>query len=228
MGKDRLAPGRHLARQYFDVEQPSLQPAIYHGQLGLGGPIRVAYRDKSAGTLCAPWIARKQLARASSYGREALALRQNPGRIRKHISRKISDPAKLTDEEDVTWLKKIVGKKMEPAIFDLRTKVQSDLWEQSCALTGYWQRVESEARKRSQKIRDKIEIIQLQKKEWAMQRIQENARYRPLPKSSALLPLLRRAPGRTMRYAALSTASSSAILRTTRTTAMVLFALLTS
>jgi hypothetical protein len=93
---------------------------------------------------------------------------------------KFSDPAELTDEEDVTWLKKIVGEKMEPAIFELRTKVQSDLWEQSCALTGYWQRVESEARKRSQKIRDKIEIIQ---------RIQENARYRPLPKSSWLLPL---------------------------------------
>jgi hypothetical protein len=102
---------------------------------------------------------------------------------------KFSDPARLTDEEDVTWLKKTVGEKMEPAIFELRTKVQSDLWEQSCALTGYWQRVESEARKRSQKIREKIEIIQLQKKEWAMQRIQENARYRPLPKSSALLPL---------------------------------------
>jgi hypothetical protein len=102
---------------------------------------------------------------------------------------KSSDPAKLTDEEDVTWLKKIVGEKMEPAIFELRTKVQCELWEQSCALTGYWQRVESEAQKRSQKIRDTIEIIQLQKKEWAMQRIQENARYRPLPKSSALLPL---------------------------------------
>jgi hypothetical protein len=58
---------------------------------------------------------------------------------------KFSDPAKLTDEEDVTWLKKIVGEKMEPAIFELRTKVQSELWEQSCALTGYWQRVESEA-----------------------------------------------------------------------------------
>jgi hypothetical protein len=56
---------------------------------------------------------------------------------------KFSDPARLTDEEDVTWLKKIVGEKMEPAIFELRTKVQSDLWEQSCALTGYWQRVES-------------------------------------------------------------------------------------
>lgn len=85
---------------------------------------------------------------------------------------KFSDPARLTDEEDVTWLKKIVGEKMETAIFELRTKVQSDLWEQSCALTGYWQRVESETRKRSQKIGEKIEIIQLQKKEWAMQRIQ--------------------------------------------------------
>jgi len=102
---------------------------------------------------------------------------------------KFSDPARLTDEEDATWLKKIVGEKMEPAIFELRTKVESDLWEQSCALAGYWQRVEGEARKRSQKIREKIEIIQLQKKKWAMQRIQENARYRPLPKSSALLPL---------------------------------------
>jgi hypothetical protein len=67
--------------------------------------------------------------------------------------------------------------------------VESDLWEQTCALRGYWQRVEGEARKRSQKIREKIKIIELQKKEWAMQRIQENARYRPLPKSSALLPL---------------------------------------
>ena len=106
-----------------------------------------------------------------------------------YISQNSQIPQKLTDEEDVTWLKKIVGEKMEPAIFELRTKVQSDLWEQSCAQRGYWQRVESEARKRSQKIRDKIEIIQLQKKEWAMQRIQENARYRPPPKSSALLPL---------------------------------------
>jgi hypothetical protein len=77
---------------------------------------------------------------------------------------KSSDPARLTDEEDVTWLKKTVGEKMEPAIFELRTKVQSDLWEQSCALTGYWQKVESEARKRSQKIREKIEIIQTAKK----------------------------------------------------------------
>lgn len=102
---------------------------------------------------------------------------------------KFSDPTRMTDEEDVTWLKKIVEEKMEPAIFELRTKVQSDLWEQSCALTRYWQKVESEARKRSQKIREKIEIIQLQKKEWAMQRIQENARYRPLAKSAALLPL---------------------------------------
>jgi hypothetical protein len=80
-------------------------------------------------------------------------------------------------------------KRWRPAIFEPRTKLQSELWEQSCALTGYWQRVESEAQKRSQKIRDTIEIIQLQKKERAMQRIQENARYRPLPKSSALLPL---------------------------------------
>ena len=82
---------------------------------------------------------------------------------------KFSDPTRMTDEEDVTWLKKIVEEKMEPAIFELRTKVQSDLWEQSCALTRYWQKVESEARKRSQKIREKIEIIQLQKKEWAME-----------------------------------------------------------
>jgi hypothetical protein len=80
---------------------------------------------------------------------------------------KFSDPARLTDEEDVNWLKKIAGEKIQPAIPELRTKVQSYLWEQSCALAGYWQRVESEVRKRSQKIRDKIEIIQLPKEEWA-------------------------------------------------------------
>jgi hypothetical protein len=101
---------------------------------------------------------------------------------------KFSDAGKPADEEDFNWLKTVAAQKMEPAIFELRTKVQSDLWEKTCALVRYWEKVEIEARKRTQKIRDKIEIIHLQKKERAVQNAQESVGYRLLPKSSTLLP----------------------------------------
>jgi hypothetical protein len=99
-----------------------------------------------------------------------------------------SDAAKPVDEEDFNWLKTTIPQKMEPAIIELRIKVQNELWERSRALIEYWEKVESEARRQSQKIDDKIEIIQLRKKESAKQSAEASVGYRSLPKSLTLLP----------------------------------------
>jgi hypothetical protein len=101
---------------------------------------------------------------------------------------KFSDITKRIDDSDFDWLKIIVERKMVLAVAEIRRRVQSELWEPSRAMVAYWERAEIEARKRCQKIRDKIEILQLRRKENLMQDTQESVGYRPISRSLDVIP----------------------------------------
>ena len=100
---------------------------------------------------------------------------------------KFSDVTRPMDDADFEWLRLVVEQKMGPAVTQVRSKIQSELWQNSRAMIGYWEKTEVEAREHCQKIRDKIEILQLRRRESSVQSAQESVCYRPLRRSSNLV-----------------------------------------
>lgn len=96
---------------------------------------------------------------------------------------------RVFEESEYEWLKAVATSKLDEEVREVRSRIQSELWEPSLSLVRYWERAEVEARARRSKVFQKIEILRMRIREAAATAHAEENLYRLLPRSSELLPL---------------------------------------
>jgi Abortive infection C-terminus len=107
---------------------------------------------------------------------------------RSHLG-KWADGQRQLEESDYEWLKATAMSKLDGEVREVRSRVQSELWERTLSFVRYWEQAEVEARTRRTKVLEKIEILRLQKREGTVLNQGDSSSYRLLPKASELFPL---------------------------------------
>jgi uncharacterized protein (TIGR02391 family) len=79
------------------------------------------------------------------------------------------------------WLKAKATSKLDPEIYEVRSRCQSVLWEKSLSFVRYWEQAYLQAQARRSRILEKIEILRLQKD-------QENAGFESKPAPAITSP----------------------------------------
>lgn len=76
---------------------------------------------------------------------------------------KWADTTRGFSDTDETWLKRKITEKLEPEIIEVKSRCNNFLWDSTLTFAGFWQKAGATARERVNIIRERIEILRLQK-----------------------------------------------------------------